>query len=248
MAKTSDWMPNSRSAQLAAARMWLDVLREETEDASGKTVQKYAAWGIPAEVFTELTLLYASAQESLTAAQNEETRTKVTNQRCKDAFNALAAAMRNCKRRYFFMPPLGKADYVSLGLSLPDTSPTQIVRPEGMVTAEFRLTTIHQLVLIIRPVSGSLLDSKSDYGVRAYWGIMPPGGATLEEAAGTRHYLMKPPVSGEGLPESKFTRRKKEVIDFLPEDSGKTAYFCLRYENSKGEAGPWGPIVSSVIP
>jgi hypothetical protein len=27
-----------------------------------------------------------------------------------------------------------------------------------------------------------------------------------------------------------------------------TAWFCARYENSKGEAGEWGPVVSAVIP
>jgi hypothetical protein len=25
-------------------------------------------------------------------------------------------------------------------------------------------------------------------------------------------------------------------------------YFCIRMENSKGEAGPWGPIFWTVIP
>ncbi|MDR3352901.1 MAG: hypothetical protein LBO00_07885 [Zoogloeaceae bacterium] len=32
------------------------------------------------------------------------------------------------------------------------------------------------------------------------------------------------------------------------EESGKTIYFCVRYENAKGEPGPWGPIFSAVIP
>jgi hypothetical protein len=29
--------------------------------------------------------------------------------------------------------------------------------------------------------------------------------------------------------------------------SGNTAYFCLHYKNSKGEAGPFGPALSAVI-
>jgi hypothetical protein len=29
---------------------------------------------------------------------------------------------------------------------------------------------------------------------------------------------------------------------------GKTAYFCICYENSKGESGEFGPIFSAVIP
>ena len=29
---------------------------------------------------------------------------------------------------------------------------------------------------------------------------------------------------------------------------GQTVYFCIRYENSKGKAGPWGPIFQAIIP
>jgi hypothetical protein len=59
---------------------------------------------------------------------------------------------------------------------------------------------------------------------------------------------MKPAVHGTNLPHSRFVRRRKELFIFPPEDSGKTAYFSIRYENSKGQAGPWGPVFSTVIP
>jgi hypothetical protein len=51
---------------------------------------------------------------------------------------------------------------------------------------------------------------------------------------GTKRELVKAPVSGDELPYSRFTRRKKELFDFPAEDSGKTVYFCIRYENAKG--------------
>jgi hypothetical protein len=59
---------------------------------------------------------------------------------------------------------------------------------------------------------------------------------------------MKAAVHGTELPHSRFTRRKKELFEFPLEDSGKTAYFCIRLENSKGKAGPWGPVFSAIIP
>jgi hypothetical protein len=34
---------------------------------------------------------------------------------------------------------------------------------------------------------------------------------------------------------------------FEPADAGKTAYYWLRWENSKGETGPWSAMVSSTI-
>jgi hypothetical protein len=40
-------------------------------------------------------------------------------------------------------------------------------------------------------------DSRGDYGCALYRGIMPQGGATLEQAASIKHYLMKEPLSGD---------------------------------------------------
>jgi hypothetical protein len=61
-----------------------------------------------------------------------------------------------------------------------------------------------------------------------------PGGATLEQAASDKHYLMKPPADGKGLAHYRFTRRQKEKILF---DAEMTVYVCCRYENQKGEVG-----------
>jgi hypothetical protein len=54
----------------------------------------------------------------------------------------------------------------------------------------------------------------SDYGFRVYFGILSPGGATLGVAAGPKREWLKPPVSGDELPHSHFTRRKRERMDF----------------------------------
>jgi hypothetical protein len=91
-------------------------------------------------------------------------------------------------------------------------------------------------------------DNRSDYGYALYRGIMPQGGATLEQAAGIKHYLMKEPLSGDELLHHRFTRRRKEPVNFDASESGMTAYFCARYENRKGWWGTWGPVVSAVIP
>jgi hypothetical protein len=62
--------------------------------------------------------------------------------------------------------------------------------------------------------------------------------------------LTAPPVTGEDLPHSTFTHRKRCRFDFSG-DSGNTVYFCLRYENEKGGKageGPFGPLFSAIIP
>jgi hypothetical protein len=57
-----------------------------------------------------------------------------------------------------------------------------------------------------------------------------------------------PPASAKQLPHSRFSRRKKVKFAFDPEDTGKRAYFAVRYENGKGDMGPWGPMISAIVP
>ena len=107
----------------------------------------------------------------------------------------------------------------------------------------------HAMMVHLGPLPGAQeLDPRSDYGYAIYMGIMPPGGATLEQAASKKHYLMAPPTDGEGLTHVRFTRRKKEKLVFDAEDAGMTVYICVRYENQKGEVGQWGPVTSFIIP
>jgi hypothetical protein len=80
--------------------------------------------------------------------------------------------------------------------------------------------------------------------VRIFWGIM--GEPTEKD----RFRLSTPPVTGNDLPHSVFTQRKKYRFDF-DGDSGKTVWFCLRYENKKGGKegeGSFGPLFSAIIP
>jgi hypothetical protein len=176
-------------------------------------------------------------------------RTSVITAECKAAFEALIAKMRFFKSRYFLEPPLTDADLASLGLPPKDTSRTPVPPPTSQAEADIGRPGVHLLELYLRAIAGSPPDPhRADYGFRIYWGVLPTGGASTEAATGIKRELIKIPVSGEELPHSKFTRRKKELFDFPAEDSGKTVFFCVRFENAKGEPGPWGPIFSAIIP
>jgi hypothetical protein len=95
----------------------------------------------------------------------------------------------------------------------------------------------------IRPIAGAgnAPHGRSNYGVRIYWGL---SGSPTET---DRFRVTEPPASGRDLPHSRFTRRQKEFFNF-DKESGNTVYFCLRYENPTGGEGPFGPILSAVIP
>jgi hypothetical protein len=137
------------------------------------------------------------------------------------------------------------ADIVALGLKPRDPAspiPTPTAQPE----ADLAFPGIHLVQLRnIRPVSGGIPpDSRSDYGVRIFFGL------SGDPTEAHRFRVAAPPKSGRELPESLFTRRKRELFDFDGE-SGKTVYFCLQYERPSGGRegkGPFGPLLSAVIP
>jgi hypothetical protein len=209
---------------------------------------KAEIWGIPSTEVSLLTQYASSAETALSIAESSE-RTAEINAQCKAAFEKLTNKMRFIKRRYLLSPPLTAADLIALGLKPQDNNKTPVPPPAAQAEADITRPGVHLLELHLRPTADSEPDPhRSEHGFRIYYGIMPPGGASMEAATGTKRELMKVPLSGKELPFSKFTRRKRDRLDFPQEDSGKTAYFCICYENSKGDSGPWGPVFSSIIP
>jgi hypothetical protein len=57
-----------------------------------------------------------------------------------------------------------------------------------------------------------------------------------------------PIINVEDLHQSSFDTHTPFTIEFKGEDRGKTVYFCLRWENTTGQKGPWSEIVSAIIP
>jgi hypothetical protein len=200
--------------------------------------------------FTEYGTLFGAAQTAFQKVENKAERTHVQTVQCQEAFAALEARMRFFRDRWHKMPPLTLTDWTELGYAVKDDRPSVIPAPEDVPQAS--LTSVgapHVLLATLGPLPGTqALTGDSDYGYALFVGVMPPGGATLEQAASVKHYLMTPPLNGQGLRHYRFTRRKHERITFDAEDAGMTAWVCARYENQKGWEGGWGPPVSCVIP
>ena len=226
----TDWYPNSRDEQLHMVDTWLAVFQT-----------KAAAWNIPAATVTSLTAADTEARNKLVVVKSGE-RTAASVVECNEVFKEMETEARFIKKHFLLLPPLTLADLPTLLLPLPDSTNT----PVGTPTGQPALTITypggpHLLKVHLAALAGTEpLDNRGDYGYALYKGIMPQGGATLEQAAGIKHYLMKIPLSGDELLHWKFTRRKTELVDFDATESGMTAFFCARYENQKGEHGSWG--------
>jgi hypothetical protein len=214
------------------------------------TAERRTAWGIPQDQFTELQTLFGVAETLLQKALDEAERTRVITVECQTAFAALTAKMRFFRDRYFKMPPLTGADWAALGFKRKDGHQTPVPEPDGTPAVSLSYPGgPHALLAHLGPLAGTVeMDPASDYGYAVYVGIMPPGGATLEQAASDKHYLMKTPADGKSLQHYRFTRRRKEKLTFDAEERGMTAWVCCRYENQKGDVGQWGPVASAIIP
>ncbi|MDR2510842.1 MAG: hypothetical protein LBC77_09390 [Spirochaetaceae bacterium] len=221
MSATRDWMPGTRAGQLVMARDWNAVI-------GGKA----SAWSIPQDVLTDLGALLQAAESALEVAQNEMSRTPVATARCKAAFEALTVKMRDIKKRYFLEPPLADADIISLGLKPRDGTHTMTGAPAAQAKAEIFLTGQHELGVKIVFVSGSA-DAPENHGFRVYYKEVAVGEPV--------------PDNPDQLTKSFFTNRKKDVIEFDYNASGKTAYIAVQIENN-GKKGPGGPMVNAIIP
>jgi hypothetical protein len=226
MSTSKDWLPNGREGILAMARDWQDV--------AGASA---SAWGIPPTVLQGLDTLIQAAGAALAAAKNETTRTPVATARCKEAFDALAAAMRDMKRRYFLAPPLVDSSYIALGLKSRDATPTASGVPTAQVAIETYLVGRHELGVKIIYVAGAPTDP-ANKGYRIWYSVVAPEAASTDAP---------PPANPDELRKSFFTKRKKDVIEFEFGDSGKNCFMAAQIEN-EGKKGPWGPLTSALIP
>jgi hypothetical protein len=206
-------------------------------------------WGIPPAHITQLVNDAQAAETILDKVKGGE-RTAADVVQCNMIFKDMETEACFTKKHYLLIPPLTRADFATLLLLLPDETHTPVPPPTGQPA---RIITYsggpHVLMVHLGPLPGTEPpDSRGDYGYALYLGIMPQGGATLEQAASIKHYLMKEPLSGDEMLHYRFTRRKKELVDFDASESGMTAYFCARYENQKGQHGTWGAVASAIIP
>jgi hypothetical protein len=210
---------------------------------------KATEWNIPAANVSSLTAAKTTAAAILAVVKSGD-RTASSVVECNEAFKEMEAETRFIKRHFLLVPPLTLADLPTLLLPLPDDIHTPVGPPTGQPAITITYPGgPHILQVHLAALPGTEpLDSRGDYGYAVYRGIMPQGGATLEQAASVKHYLMTAPLSGDELLHYRFTRRKKELVDFAAGESGMTAYFCARYENQKGQYGAWGTVASAIIP
>jgi hypothetical protein len=85
-----------------------------------------------------------------------------------------------------------------------------------------------------------------NYRSRNEKGTAKPKGVHGAEIA--HAVLHEPPADWSQLTNSSFDTRTPVQFSFPGEQRGHTFYFALRWENTRGDKGPWSEIYSAIIP
>jgi hypothetical protein len=190
-------------------------------------------FNIPAEVVNELLLLKADWDQKFAVAEAPATRTKAAVREKNVARDTLKKHIRRFTKEYLtFNHLVTDADRDNMGLPIYKTTRTPIQPPTDIPEFWIDSSVIRWLKVFFRML-GSKTNGKP-FGVRGVeirWCI-----------------LDHPPVSIDELIHSDFDTRTPFALEFDESDRGKSVWFCLRWENTKGEKGPWSEIVMAIIP
>jgi hypothetical protein len=196
-------------------------------------LQKYEAWNIPSTEITEFDALIVAFDDALSIAENPATRTKVAVQAKNDARKAVKRKARALLKAFVtFNSAVTNADRDAMGLPIYKT---------GRTPAPVILTVPFAEVMLPSPAVVEIHFRDSEKLKRA----KPAGAHGVEIAWAVRD---DPPEDWSELVHSSFDTRTPYRLTFDGFQRGKTLYFALRWENTRGEKGPWSEIYNTIIP
>jgi len=189
------------------------------------------SWEIPT---TEVANLQSrlSAFESLIAQAQSPVRNSIIVSEKNGARKTLIAAIRELVNFRLKNPVITDSQLVTLGLHPRDKTRKPCPVPVTYPGLQIDRSVIRQLTVHYRD-AGSERKAKPAgvHGVEIRWSI-----------------LSAPPTHVDNLIVSSFCTKTPFMLSFDEDDSGKRVYFCARWENKRGEKGPWSEIVGAVIP
>lgn len=155
--------------------------------------------------------------------------------RDKDAKRAeVEAVMRRLAQKVQNNPAVTDAQKAAMGITIRKTTKTPVPPPTTVPTLA-RIDTSTRAILRLFFVDSTTPDTKAK-----------PAGAQgveiREQIGGTA------PTDPNTMAFLAIETRAPYRADFEATDVGKTAYFALRWVNTKGQPGPWSQVFNAVIP
>ena len=190
-------------------------------------------WNINPSTWAHIDPPLITAYDDALAKAEDPNRGKADVLAKNEARDALKSATRRYVKEHLeYNSLITNEDRERMGLPVHDTKPTPVLPPDTLPAP-----TVKQ------PSPGVLefhvIDSKSERKAK-------PAGVHGFETAWA--ILDAAPTDWSQLTHSSFCTRTPLRLTFSGYERGKTVYFALRWENTKGEKGPWTEIFNTIIP
>lgn len=189
--------------------------------------------GIPTEKLTTLQDLQGEWTDAFLLASQPSTRTSLAVEQKKRARADYEAFLRALMRQYIANnEQTTDDDRIALGLPIPKTTRTPAPVPVTYPDYTIDTSVIRQLTIHFHDQSKANKAKPSGvHGAEILWAIRDT-----------------PPAAIEDLARSGFDTHSPFTLSFDENQRGKTVYFCLRWENTRGIKGPWSEIGSAIVP
>jgi hypothetical protein len=197
-----------------------------------KTAANLNNWRIDDTWYNQLVLPAKTTWTTAwTAYLNPNTRTKVITFRKNEARKNYEPLLGKLVGMLKTSPVVTPAELASMGVATGKgggRNPTPATYPDAGVNS----SVIRQLTIdFFDHGAKSHAKPHGIHGAEIRWGIL--------DAA---------PVDIDELRNSSIDTRSPFTLAFNENERGKAVYFCLRWENTTGEKGPWSEIVTAFIP
>ncbi|EIP99817.1 hypothetical protein OpiT1DRAFT_04348 [Opitutaceae bacterium TAV1] len=190
-------------------------------------------WSLPAAAVTQLQGKQTFWNEGWEHASNPATRTAANVLLKNEARKSFEGAIRAFVKSYLaYNPAVTDADRVNAGLPVHKAKPVPV--PVPTTYPEFEVTLPAQGRVVIH-----FHDAGKKTGAKPF-GVHGAEVAWVISAAA--------PGSHTELTRSSFDTHSPLTLDFDLSQRGQLLWLCLRWENTRGEKGPWSAIASTVIP
>ncbi|MDR2764871.1 MAG: hypothetical protein LBB90_07560 [Tannerella sp.] len=227
-----DWIPANREARYdQAIQTWTYLSETENRSRMGfgaGTMQ--GTW-----VDTEFSPKYNTFLAAFQGWKNPAERTPTKTVKLNEAEDAFVAVYRQLYTGFLKSNPLvTNDDLQSMGMPLRNSSRTPARIPDTNPDADTDTSQMRRVKISFYENDGIHKKGKPDgvHGAEILWEVLD----TFSE------------VHLDDLKHSSFDTRTPFVLDFTDEQRGKILYFALRWENTRGQKGPFGPILNAVIP
>jgi hypothetical protein len=193
-----------------------------------------ARLGFPLEVYEALQALRGDFEQKLDVAEAPPTRTRGTVAAKNVAKKKLDSAVRAAVQRYLaHNPDVTEQDHDDLGI--PNYKTSRTPAPVAGEAPDFDINTsvLGRIIIAFFEKGSSHKKAK-------------PAGQHCVEVGWVQSDT--PITRWDELAHSNVDTNSPFTLSFENDQRGKTVYFALRWENTRGEKGPWSAIQNAIIP